>query len=367
MSFQETSDIEGIRAQISGTFHYQHPPVCPTNPRIANLEFLLGTTTFRILTSYEAGIYRAIILGADPETAGLLNYAEDNYSSVTKALQALLDRTSYMVSEKLREGGIEDKNSGNPVSKDSSVFPEVRSRKGDFFPQAPNFGLCQGSSRVSTGGVFGDRASRGLFADYEATQGPPPGHGQASAAIPTGGLFGATSSGGVYGDTSAGTGLFGNDCGASGRPNTNSCASNPHGAQGRQHPGLNTTVTVNLNGLTVSGVRGDGQGLFASFQDGSDSTPNNNSHFNISHLNRRDEPDDGLSGHFAQRPVRPQNDGPTNAAAWIKQDLSQVGYSQVLHMKLTVMQTSRPEVVCSDPLHSIPRLMSLGAAMHSRL
>jgi hypothetical protein len=68
MDFQETSDIEGMRAQISGTFHYQHLPVCSTNPRTANLEFLLGTTTFRILTSYEAGIYRAIILGADPKS-----------------------------------------------------------------------------------------------------------------------------------------------------------------------------------------------------------------------------------------------------------------------------------------------------------
>jgi hypothetical protein len=231
----------------------------------------------------------------------------------------LLDRTSLMVSENLREGGIEDKNPGNPVSKDSGIFPEVRSRKGDLFPQTPNFGLCQGSSRVPTGGVFGDRASRGLFADYEATQGPPPRHGQASAATPTGGLFGATSSGGVVGNTPTGTGLFGNDCGASGRPNTNSCASNLQGAQGRQHPGLNTTVTVNLNGLTVSGVRGDGQGLFASFQNGSDSTPNNSSHFNISHFNRRDEPDDGLSGNLAQRSVRPQNDGPINAAIGLDQ------------------------------------------------
>lgn len=73
-------------------------------------------------------------------------------------------------------------------------------------------------------------------------------------------------------------------------------------------------MTVNLNGLTVSGVRGDGQGLFASFQDGSDSTSNNNSHFDIGRLNRRDGPDDGLSGNFAQRPIGPKNDGSNNAA-----------------------------------------------------
>ena len=48
-----------------------------------------------------------------------MNYADASYSSATKALQALLDRTSFLVLEKLRGAGIENVTPVKPVSKSS--------------------------------------------------------------------------------------------------------------------------------------------------------------------------------------------------------------------------------------------------------
>ncbi|KEQ69941.1 hypothetical protein M436DRAFT_66792 [Aureobasidium namibiae CBS 147.97] len=194
MSSQDTSDIEGMRAQIS-----------------ANLKFLLGSTTFEILTTFSDESYHAIVLDAGHDTAALLNHADYSYSSATKALQALLERTSFMVLQKLREDGIENVTPKKLVSKAFGALPETSAKE------------------------------RGAFS-YIPSSGAP--------ADP----FGAVPKADPFGSNLTGDSAFGDRCA-------------PHShAQVRKHPGLNNTVTVNLNGLTVSDTRAFGQGLFGSSQ-----------------------------------------------------------------------------------------------------
>jgi len=208
MSSQDNSDIEGMRAQISGkslpspSLHHAKLTLSK-----ANLKFLLGSTTFEILTTFSDGSYHAIVLDAGHETAALLNHADDSHASATKALQALLERTSFMVLQKLREDGIENVTPKKLVSKAFGALPETSAKGRVAF------------SHVSSSGAPADP-------------------------------FGATPK--ADGDSAFG----------------DRCAPDSHGAQVRKHPGLNNTVTVNLNGLTVSDTRAFSQGLFESSKTG---------------------------------------------------------------------------------------------------
>jgi hypothetical protein len=258
MSIQD-SDIEGMRAQISGTPNFSSiiQYIRLTQLKV-HLEFLLDTTTFQILTIYVQGGYQAIVkdADADPKIVGAINYSPDNYPSAREALQALLDRTGSMVLNKLRKDEFKDVDPGSSLVKETNDFLNLISRQ-DHFSQVPSSGLSQGSAVVPTTGAFDAGSHTNLFGEYKASQGLAPGPGQALTTIPTEGHFGATSSGGVFGNASAG-----------------------------KFPS-NITVTLNFNGFPAS-------------------------------VNR-DEPKEALSSNFALRPKNANNDGPDPAAVSVYQ------------------------------------------------
>jgi hypothetical protein len=266
MSIQD-SDIEGMRAQISGTPNFSSIIQYTRLTQLkVHLEFLLDTTTFQILTVYVEGGYRAIVrdADADPKIVGAINYSPDNYPSARETLQALLGRTGSMVLIKLRKDEFKDVDPESSLLKKTDDFLKVISRK-DNFSQIPSSGLSQGSTVVPTRGAFGAGANTTLFGEYKASQGLVPGPGQASTTVPTGGHFGATSSGDAFGNNSTG-----------------------HASVGQYPP--NITVTLNFNGFPAS-------------------------------VNNKDEPENGLSGHFALRPKNANNDGPHAAAVSLYQTM----------------------------------------------
>jgi hypothetical protein len=271
MSIQD-SDIEGMRAQISGTPNFSSIIQYTRLTQLkVHLEFLLDTTTFQILTVYVEGGYRAIVrdADADPKIVGAINYSPDNYPSARETLQALLGRTGSMVLIKLRKDEFEDVDPESSLLKETNDFLKVLSRK-EHFSQIPSSGLSQGSAVVSTRGTFGAGANTTLFGEYKASQGLVPGPGQASTTVLTGGHFGATSSGGVFGNVSA------------------DHASTGYASFGQYPPSI--TVTLNFNGFPAS-------------------------------VNNKDEPENGLSGHFALRPKNANNDGPDAAAVSLYQTM----------------------------------------------
>jgi hypothetical protein len=260
-----------------------------------NLEYLLDSTSFKILTIYAEGGYRAIIQNADPEIVGSLNRLSDIYGSAAEALEALLDRTSSMVLLKLRKDDVFGASFKESPSKERESSSKTTETKSSFLPQASSSGHFYGSAE----GTFGAGASETVFGSYKTSQESPPGFDQALTALPTGRLFEPTSTGSHFGHTSE----------VSGAPRTQFIAPNTHVPQGlfEHQPGL--TVTVNLNGFPISGTRVTDQGLF-----GLDEFLQTTSRFKPGRFNNRKDPEDGLSGNFAHRPKKPNNDGPNNAA-----------------------------------------------------
>jgi hypothetical protein len=189
MSIQD-SDIEGMRAQISGTPNFSSIIQYTRLTQLkVHLEFLLDTTTFQILTIYVEGGYRAIVKDADPKIVGPINHAPGVYSSASEALQALLNRTGSMVLDKLRKDESKDVDPESSLVKETNDFLNSISRK-DQFSQVPSSGLSQGSAVVPTGGAFGAGPHATFFGEYKASQGLAPGSGHALTTIPTGGHFG---------------------------------------------------------------------------------------------------------------------------------------------------------------------------------
>lgn len=131
-----------------------------------------------------------------------------------------------MVLQQLHRDGVENVTPVKSAFKKSSVFPETSSKGFGAFSHIP------------------------------------------SSKTPIDDSFGATPKVDPFGNNPIGNGAFGD--GPSSTPFANSCAPASYGSHGRQHPGLNNAVTVNLNGLTVSDSKAFGQGLFGSYQYRSD-------------------------------------------------------------------------------------------------
>jgi hypothetical protein len=264
-----------------------------------NLDFLLDSISFKILTIFTEGGYRAIVQNADPKIVGSINRSPDSYSSAAEALEALLHRTSSMVMQKLREDDVEEAGFEKSLFKDCGSLPEISATKVSFSPETSSSGLSQGSAGVPIRRPFGIGASGTLFGDYKASHGSHPGLDQALTAVPTGRLFDATSKGSH----------FENASGVSGAPKTQFFASNTQVPQGLFEHQSGLTVTANLNGFPIPGTRVTDQGLF-----GLDNFLQNTTRFNSGRSNNTNDPEDGLSGNFAHRPMKPNNDGPNNAA-----------------------------------------------------
>jgi hypothetical protein len=268
MSVQD-SDIEGMRAQISGTPNLSSIIQYTRLTQLkVHLEFLLDTTTFQILTIYVQGGYRAIVKDADPKIVGAMNHAPEVYSSASAALQALVDRTGSMVMNKLRKDEFKGVDPESRLLKKTDDFLNSISRK-DHFTQTPSSGLSQGSAIIPTRGAFSAGADATLFGEYKASLRLAPGPGQALTTTPAGNSFSTTSSGGVFGNASA------------------DHVSTSHTSFGQCFP--NITVTLNFNGFPAS-------------------------------VNR-EQPKEALSGNFTLRPKRSNNDGSDDAAVNLYQTM----------------------------------------------
>jgi hypothetical protein len=230
---------------------------------------------------------------------GSINRSPDSHSSAAEALEALLHRTSSMVLLNLREDDVFGASFEKSPFQECGSLPETTATKSSFFPQASSSGHFQSSVGVPTGGAFGSGAGGTLFGDYKASHGSPPGPDQALTALPTRKLFDHTSKGSHFGNVS----------GLLKAPKTQFFAPNTHVPQGLFEHQLGLTVTVNLNGFPISGTRVTDQGLF-----GLDEFLQTTSRFNPGRFNNKNDPEDGLSGNFAPRPKKPNNDGPNNAA-----------------------------------------------------